>query len=120
MTNTEKKTHDLEERTLRFAKEVIDFTTTLPKTIFNMEIIKQVVRSAGSIDANYIEADEALSRKNFAIRIKISRKEAKETVYRLKLIQIESEASKKIRGLLIGEASELTKIFGAIVTKIEV
>ena len=54
------------------------------------------------------------------MRIKICRKEAKETIYRLKLIQIKSEASEKIRGLLIGEASELTKIFGAIVTKTEV
>jgi hypothetical protein len=73
MTNTEKKTYDLEERTLRFA-----------------------------------------------MRIKICRKEAKETVHRLKLIQIKSEASEKIRGLLIGEASESTKMFGAIVTKTEV
>jgi hypothetical protein len=54
------------------------------------------------------------------MRIKIRRKEAKETVHRLKLIQIKSEASEKIRGLLIGEASELTKIFGAVVTKTEV
>ena len=54
------------------------------------------------------------------MRIKICRKEAKEAVHRLKLIQIKSKASEKIRGLLIGEASELTKIFGAIVTKTEV
>jgi four helix bundle protein len=120
MANTEKKTYDLEERTLRFAKEIIDFTTTLPRTIPNVEIIKQVVRSAGSTGANYIEANEPLSKKDFAMRIKICRKEAKETIYRLKLIQIKSEASEKIKGLLIGEASELTKIFGAIVTKTEV
>ena len=113
MTNTEKKTYDLEERTLRFAKEIIDFTTTLPRTIPNVEIIKQVVRSAGSTGANYIEANEPLSKKDFAMRIKICRKEAK-------VIQIKSEASEKIKGLLIGEASELTKIFGAIVTKTEV
>ena len=117
MANTEKKTYDLEERTLRFAKEIIDFTTTLPRTIPNIEIIKQVVRSAGSIGANYIEANEALSKKDFAMRIKISRKEAKETGYWLKLVQVEYGDIEKKRQELVGEASELMKIFGVIVAK---
>ena len=63
MTLTTKKNYDLNERTFKFAKEVIDFTTTLPRTIPNVEIIRQVVRSAGSIGANYIEANEALSKR---------------------------------------------------------
>ena len=69
------KQYDLEERTLRFAKEVIEFTKNLPKTIANVEIIKQLIRSSGSVGANYIEANEALSKRDFLMRIKICRKE---------------------------------------------
>jgi four helix bundle protein len=75
------KQYDLEERTFNFARAVIEFTNILPKTIANNEIIKQVVRSSGSAGANYIEANEALSKKDFAFRIKICRKEAKESLY---------------------------------------
>ena len=57
------KRYDLEDRTLKFAKEVIKFVKNLPKTIANIEIIKQLVRSSGSVGANYIEANEALSKK---------------------------------------------------------
>jgi four helix bundle protein len=71
------KPYDLEERTLRFAKEIIQFVKTLPRALANNEVAKQVIRSSGSIGANYIEANEALSRKDFIMRIKISRKEAK-------------------------------------------
>jgi len=75
------KRYDLEERTLKFAKEVIKFIKSLPKTIANIEIIKQLVRSSGSVGANYIEANEALSKKDFIMWIKICRKEAKESRY---------------------------------------
>ena len=120
MTTKEKRNYNLEERTLKFARSVIDFTSTLPKTIPNIEIIKQVVRSAGSIGANYIEANEALSKKDSFMRIKICRRESKETVYRLKLIQIDSDEAAKKQLSLVTEASELTKIFGAIVVKTEI
>ena len=113
------KPYDLEERTLRFAKEVIDFVNVLQKTIANVEIIKQVIRSSGSVGANYIEANEALSKKDFAMRIKICRKEAKESRYWLKLIELKGEDSEKRRQLLIGEATELMKIFGSIVEKVK-
>jgi four helix bundle protein len=119
MTIMSKKTYDLEERTYKFAKELIDFTYELSRTIPNIEIIKQVVRSAGSIGANYIEANEALSKKDFAMRIKICRKETKETIYWLKLIQIKENDIEPKRTALINEASELMKIFGAIVIKTE-
>jgi len=79
------KHYDLEERTLEFAKKVRSFIKNLPKTTGNFEDEKQMVRSSGSIGANYIEANEALSKKDFAMRIKISRKEAKETEYWLKI-----------------------------------
>jgi len=71
------KQYDLEERTLKFAKNVVEFTKSLPKSLANIEIIKQLVRAAGSVGANYIEANESLSKKDFTMRIKICRKEAK-------------------------------------------
>jgi four helix bundle protein len=71
------KQYDLEDRTLAFAKETRVFVSKLPKTISNAEDGKQLVRSSGSIGANYIEANEALSRKDFLMRVKISRKESK-------------------------------------------
>ncbi len=82
------KQYDLEERTLMFAKDVILFVKRLSMTITNIELIKQIVRSSGSVGANYIEANEALSKKDFIMRIKICRKEAKESRYWLKLIEV--------------------------------
>ena len=95
----------------------MDFVGSLPKTIANIEIIKQIIRSSGSVGANYIEANEALSRKDFAMRIKICRKEAKESRYWLRLIEVSREDGEKRRRSLINEATELTKIFGSIVEK---
>jgi len=111
------KQYDLEERTLKFAKSVIEFVKTLPKTAVNNEIVKQLVRSAGSIGANYIEANESLSRKDFAMRIKICRKESKESIYWLRLIEVNDEQRGKERQRLIKEVTELMKIFGSIVEK---
>jgi four helix bundle protein len=109
--------YDLEERTLNFAKQVVEFVNRLQKNITNMEIGKQLVRSAGSVGANYIEANESLSKKDFIMRIKICRKEAKESSYWLKLVSINNEESEKKQGNLIQESVELTKIFGAILEK---
>jgi len=111
------KQYDLEERTFSFAKEVIAFVNILPKTIANLEIIKQVIRSSGSVGANYIEANEALGKKDFAMRVKICRKEAKESIYWLRLIEARGEDAEKRKQSLISEATELMKIFGAIVGK---
>ena len=112
------KPYDLEERTFLFAKEVRLFVKELPRTIANYEDAKQVVRSSGSIGSNYIEANEALSRKDFLFRIKISRKEAKESAYWLRLIS-ETNTQKDINKVnaLIQEAIELKKILSAILTK---
>jgi len=123
------KQYDLEERTLRFAKEVIGFIDTLPKTVANLEIMKQVIRSSGSVGANYIEANEALSKKDFTMRVKICRKEAKESRYWLRLIEVQGENegqgenevqgenTERKRQSLVSEATELMKIFGSIVEK---
>jgi len=110
------KRYDLEERTLNFTKGVINLTKGLPRTIANIEIIKQLVRSAGSVGANYIEANESLSKKDFIMRIKICRKEAKESRYWLRLVNVKIADEKK-RFLLVNEATELTKIFGSILEK---
>src|SRR4030042_127488 len=111
------KQYDLEERTLRFAKEVIEFTKTLPRTIANVEIMKQLIRASGSVGANYIEANEALSKKDFAVWVKICRKECKESRYWLSLIGVKGEDAGNRQQSLINEATELMKIFGSIVEK---
>ena len=85
MSERAKTRYNLESRTLEFTKRVIEYIDKLPKTLTNIEIGKQLIRSAGSVGANYIEANEALSKKDFIMRIKISRKEAKESRYWLSL-----------------------------------
>ena len=109
--------YDLEDRTLTFARDVLAFVRSLPMTITNAEDIKQVVRSSGFVGANYIEANEALSKKDFVMRIKICRKEAKETGYWLKLVELKSKQHKSLQQSLIQESTELTSIFGAILQK---
>ena len=76
-----KPVYDLEERTFQFAKQIRIFVRKLPKTEANLEDCKQVIRSSGPVGTNYIEANEALSKKDFLMRIKICRKEAKESAY---------------------------------------
>jgi len=110
------KHYNLDKRTFEFAKQIIDYTKNLPKTIAGIEISKQLIRSSGSVGANYIEAEESLSRKDFVMRIKISKKEAKESRYWLKLSE-SNESQIDIKDNLIQESLELMKIFGAIVEK---
>jgi four helix bundle protein len=75
------KRYDLEDRTLQFAQRVRIFIKKLPKTLANIEDSRQLVNASGSVGANYIEANEALSKKDFLMRIKICWKEAKESRY---------------------------------------
>ncbi len=121
MTKTEKvKTYDLEDRTLNFAKKVRTFIKKLSKTIGNTEDGKQLIKASGSVGSNYIEANEALSKKDFIMRIKICRKEAKESRYWLRLIDTCDEVEQEIdRKILESEASELMNIFGSILRKSE-
>ena len=112
------KFYDLEDRTLCFAKEVRKFVKQLYRSLANTEDAKQLIRSSGSIGANYREANEALGKRDFFMRIKISRKEAKETVYWLELIDTGCDVSlEKQRKTLISESTELMKIFGSILQK---
>ena len=117
MTETNNK-YDLEERTYQFAKKVALFCRKLLSNLTNKEYISQVVRSSGSVGSNYIEANEALGKKDFMMRIKICRKEAKESVFWLRLIvDTNSEDSKSEAVLLMNEAIELKKIFSSIIVK---
>ena len=113
-----KPVYDLEERTFLFAKEVRLFIKTLPYSITNEEDGRQVIKSSGSVGANYREANEALSKKDFLMRIKISRKESKESAYWLRLI-LETNDLKNAGEAkrLQNEAIELKKIFSAIIEK---
>jgi four helix bundle protein len=114
----ENKTYDLDVRTFNFANNVRNFIRSLPKSIANVEDIKQLVRASGSVGANYIEANESLSKKDFIYRIKICRKESKESRFFLKLLDTGDDVKlEKERSILTQEALELTKIFGAIVNK---
>lgn len=112
------KQYNLEERTRNFAINCRMLISRLLRTISNIEDAKQLSRSSGSVAANYIEANESLSRKDFAMRVKICRKEAKESKLWLSLINIgENVELKRQRNNLANEAEELTKIFGSIVEK---
>jgi len=113
------KRFDLEDRTFNFAKDIALFVRRLPKNISNLEYGRQVVDSSGSVGANYIEANEALSKKDFTMRIKICRKEAKESAYWLRLIvETNSEEYRQEGEKLLDEAIELKKIFSSILVKL--
>ncbi|MFA5833485.1 MAG: four helix bundle protein [Bacteroidota bacterium] len=116
--NSKEKHYDLEERTERFAGDVSILCNKLARTISNLEHCKQVVRSSGSIGSNYIEANEAVSKKDFIYRAKICRKEAKETAMWLRVMMrtntgTENEQLTKF----LEEAIELKKILSAIINK---
>lgn len=109
----------MEERTLRFARKVREFVGKINKTLINIDDCKQLLRSSGSIGANYIEANESLSKRDFLMRIKICRKEAKESEYWLNLILYQPELEQK-RLELLDEAIQLKKIFGSIIEKTQI
>jgi four helix bundle protein len=115
-TDHKPRRFDLEMRTETFARKVAAFVERLPKGLVNIEFTKQLVRSSASVGANYIEANEALSKKEFLMKAKIGRKEAKETGYWLRLVRCPEEQMKE-QAELLQEATKLLKIFGAIVTK---
>ena len=118
MNEQNSKHYDLEERTFLFAKNVRALVKKLPKTIINIEDGKQLVKASGSVGANYIEANESLSKKDFYYRVKICRKESKESRYFLRLLDLENNTDLGIeKDALIKEATELMKIFGSIITK---
>lgn len=111
------KPFDLEERTYLFARDCRLYIQKLPKTISNIEDGKQLVRSSGSVGANYIEANEKLGDKDLSFRLKIARKEAKESKYWIRLLEDLNSDLKQQSSLLYTEAEELRKILSTIISK---
>ena len=119
MTETQNtKQYDLEERSFIFARSCRDFTKTIPRTPANFEYARQLIRSSGSQAANYIEANESVSKKDFLHRVKLCRKETKESHLWLRLLETnESNDQVRKQRSLIQESIELRKIFNAIIEK---
>jgi four helix bundle protein len=116
---TASRRFDLEERLLKFSKEVRLFLKQIPRTRSNIEDVPQLVRSSGSIGANYIEANEYLGKKDLLMRIKIAKKEAKESQYWLNLIDTNDNPDvEELRTKLIKEADEIVRILASIYIKI--
>jgi four helix bundle protein len=112
--------NNLEERTFNLAVSVRGFIRKLPNNIIFGEDSRQLLRSSGSIGANYIEANESLSRKDFLMRVRISRKEAKETVYWLSIFRKSDYLNNNLEKeceTLIKEATEIKLILSAIINK---
>lgn len=115
--NSNDKKYDLVERTSQFGGEIILFIKTVPENSINRPLISQLVRSATSIGANYMEADCAESKKDFQHKISICKKEAKETTHWLHMFAIANPDKKEKCRKLWQEAHELTLIFSSIIKK---
>jgi four helix bundle protein len=111
---------ELEDRFHNYGKRVRDFCLKLKWDIINTEYIRQVIRSSGSVGANYIEASDDLGKLDERMRIKISRREAKESVHWLDLIlTYENDELEKERLGLISEGIQIKKILSTILKKLE-
>ncbi len=114
------KPRELQERTAQFAESIRFFIRSLPRTISNIEDVKQLVRSSGSVAANCIEANEALGEKDRLMRFRICRKEAKESQLWLRLVSIGKDTGLAAeKAALWQEAHELKLILTAIIKKLE-
>jgi len=109
-----KNKYDLEERTAKFGEEIIKFAKTIPVNIITKEIIPQLIKSGTSIGANYSEADDAESKKDFKHKIGICKKEARETKHWLRMVAIACPDLKEKSRILWQEAKELHLIFNSI------
>lgn len=112
--------HPLEERCHQFGKRVRAFCRKLKKDLANIEDIKQLVRASGSVGANYIEANENVGRGDLKFRLRICRKESKESMHFLGLLELfENKELEKERDGLLDEAVQLRKIFSAMIKKLD-
>ncbi len=110
-----KRVYDLEGRTLKFAENAINVVKKIKINSVNGRIIDQLVGSSGSIGANYCEANEAESKQDFIHKIGISKKEAKETRYWLKLLKVSNPEISNYLESLEKESQELILIFSSII-----
>jgi four helix bundle protein len=118
INKSQTKLYDLEDRTLNFSKDIIRFTKKLPNNQYN-SLATQLIRASTSIGANYKEANETVTKKDFANKIKICLQECKESVYWLHLLQEVYPHLKNTLNALRNENMELVKIFAAIQLKIK-
>ena len=110
---------DLEKRTTEFAKAVIRACGNLPRNPINDRLVGQAVGAAGSVGANYREANDALGKKDFLQRLRIARREAKESLHWLELVSEANIHQDKEIKLLIKENEELKNILSSIIRKLE-
>ncbi|MFA6393854.1 MAG: four helix bundle protein [Patescibacteria group bacterium] len=106
--------YDLEERTAKYGEDAVYFCLKVKKNEVNRSLINQFIRSATSIGANYMEANQASSKKDFRNKIKICQKEANETKHWLRMIAIAIPEEKDRCRKLWKESHELTLIFAKI------
>jgi len=110
---------ELEDRFHNFAKGVRDFCTRVKWDVINKKYIKQVIRSSGSISANYIEASDDLGKADEKMKLKISRREAKETIKWIDLILTYNNNSlEQEKTMLKDEGEQIRKILSAIIIKL--
>jgi four helix bundle protein len=121
MTNDQviKKKYDLEDRTTKFGEDIIRFANKVSKSPISIPLISQLVRAGTSVGANYCEADDAESKKDFKHKIGICKKEARETKYWLRMIANADSNLKEEARKLWKEGKELNLIFNAIVNKLK-
>ena len=112
------KKYDLEERALKFSKDIIHLCKQLDTNRVNMRLSDQLIRSATSIGANYCEANETDTKKDFRNKIRIAKKEARETIYWIKLILDSNPYLKGSIESLLDEANQLMKILASIYLKL--
>lgn len=117
MSDAPGKPYRLEERTLIFAKEVIHLCRKIPRDTINNSLISQLIRSSGSVGANYREANESPTRRDFTHKMGLTRKECKEASYWLELSLESNPSLKDLISPLLKESIELRKIFSAIIDK---
>lgn len=110
-----KQKYDLEERTARFGEEILQFIKKIKETNKNKTLVSQLIRSATSIGANYMEACGAESKKDFIHKISICKKEAKETKHWLRMLIVIQPELIDISRKFWQEAQELTLIFSKII-----
>ncbi|MDD4994917.1 MAG: four helix bundle protein [Patescibacteria group bacterium] len=115
MTNERITKYDLEERTAKFAAEIVKLAQSIPENAVTRPIISQLVRAGTSVGANYCEADDAITKKDFIHKISISKKEARETKHWLRIAAITYPKVKERARILWVEAKELHLIFNAII-----
>jgi len=109
-----KRAFDLEERTARFGESVIAFVRAIDKNAVTRPVVGQLIRSATSVGANYCEADEAESKRDFRHKIALCRKESHEVLHWLRMMSAAEPSARHQARLLWQEAKELNLIFGAI------